>query len=529
MKTIYLILFFLFSFTLSFAQKKYSSPIPFDSTLYESKLAYLSNPTISANEKKPNIILIVADDMGKFDLSAYGNPYIQTPNIDAIGSNGVIFNKGYATAAVCSPSRAGFITGRYQQRFGFHLQPHQRYANNKFELWAFQHLINTSDLHPEDYQPYPAKEERKKMGLPQSEITIAEMLKNNGYRTALTGKWHLGYTSPLLPKDFGFDYSYGFYEAYSLFANPKDKNIVNARIKEFTDKVIWKGGRKGACAIYENGNKIKENEYLTYAFFRQAKQFITESGEQPFFVYLPVNAPHTPYQAPKDVYDQLDFIKDHHKRVYYAMIIALDNAVGDLVKFLKEQHQYDNTLIIFTSDNGAALYSGTVDNLPLNAGKFTLFEGGINIPLMMSMPGLIKEHQEISQSVSLLDLFPTIADVANVALPSDREYDGASLVPYFSGEKSTTENDTLYWYSDYNSAIQIGDYKLILNDLDSTVDLYNLKEDPYEKHNLSANQAEVERLKLQLETWKTKLPKMYWPRIMNYEVEINGKKYRWAV
>lgn len=514
---------------LVFSQKQYSAPIPFDSTLYEGKLTYLSETKKTSIEKRPNIILIVADDLGKFDLSIYGNPYIQTPNIDAIGHNGILFNKGYSTAAVCSPSRAGFITGRYQQRFGFHIQPHQRYANNKFELWAFQRLINTSDLNPEDYQPYPSKEERKKMGLPQSEITIAEILQQNGYRTALTGKWHLGYHEPLLPKNFGFDYSYGFYEAYSLFANPKDKNIVNARIKEFTDKVIWRGGRKGACAIYENGEKIKEEEYLTYAFFRQAKKFISEgTSDQPFFVYLPVNAPHTPYQAPKAIYDQLTSIQDHHKRVYYSMIITLDNAVGDLVEYLKENDLYDNTLLIFTSDNGAALYSGTVDNLPLNAGKFTLFEGGINIPFMMHLPNAIQTPQEIHESVSLLDLVPTIADVAHASLPTDRVYDGNSLTTYFTNN-SAKGNDTLFWYSDYNSAIQIGDYKLILNDLDSTVDLYNLKEDPYEKNNLSANSTEVERLKIQLEEWKSKLPKMYWPRIMNYEVEINGKKYRWAV
>lgn len=511
------------------SQKQYSPPIPFDSVLYQGKMNYLSEPTEIERTKQPNIILIVADDMGKFDLSIYGNPYIQTPNIDAIGKTGILFNKGYATAAVCSPSRAGFLTGRYQQRFGFHIQPHQRYANNKFELWAFQHLVNTSDLHPEDYQPYPAKEERKKMGLPQSEITIAELLKKNGYRTAITGKWHLGYADPLLPQDFGFDYSYGFYEAYSLFANPRDKNIVNARIHEFTDKVIWKGGRKGACAIYENGKEIKENEYLTYAFFRKAKQFIGEKSEKPFFVYLPVNAPHTPYQAPKVIYDQLNFIKNHNQRVYYSMIIALDNAVGDLVEYLKANNLYENTVLIFTSDNGAALYSETVDNLPLNGGKFTLFEGGINVPFMITAPNRIRQHREVSQSVSLLDIFPTIAILSGTTLPADRTYDGNSLTSYFDSIISPPKSDTLYWYSDYNSAIQIGDYKLIMNDLDSTVDLYNLKTDPYEKHNIASKQEEVKRLQRQLEDWKTGLPKMYWPRIMNYEVEINGKKYRWAV
>ncbi|MCO5269360.1 MAG: sulfatase-like hydrolase/transferase [Brumimicrobium sp.] len=524
-----LLILFLFLVEMSSAQKYYP-PVPFDSALYEGKQYYLTVEN-KTNTAQKNVILIVADDMGKFDLSIYGNPYIQTPNIDAIAQSGILFNAGYATAAVCSPSRAGFITGRYQQRFGFHVQPHQRYPKNKFELWAFRNLINTNSLHPEGWAKYPNKENKSKMGLPQSEITIAEMLKMNGYRTALCGKWHLGYNAPLLPEYFGFDYRYGFNEAYSLFADPKDPTIVNARIKEFTDKVIWKGGRKGACAIFENGVEVEEKEYLTYAFFRKAKEFIGEKNEQPFFVFLPVNAPHTPYQAPKDIYDKLDHISEHNKRVYYAMIVALDNAIGDLVDYLKRTNQYENTLIIFTSDNGAALYSGTVNNEPLNAGKFTLFEGGVNIPFMMSCPSAIKEHLEISQPVSLLDIFPTIADFTHSKMPTDREYDGVSLSNCFLGDSIELERqrEAIYWYSDYNSAIRVGNYKLIINDLDNTVDLYNLKTDPYEKNNLSNNQEEIEKLKAQLTTWKNLMPRMYWPRIMNYEVEINGKIYRWAV
>jgi arylsulfatase A-like enzyme len=515
----------------SWAQKAGFPKIPFDSALYQHKISFLQSSIDSTISPKVNVILIVADDMGKYDLSLYGNPYIQTPNIDALGKNGITFNAAYASAAVCSPSRAGFITGRYQQRFGFHIQPHQRYPKNKFELWVFKNLINTNDLEPEKFGTYPNKEEKYKMGLPNSEISLAELLHHNGYRTALCGKWHLGYHAPLLPANFGFDYSYGFLEAYSLYANPKDKNIVNARIKEFTDKVIWKGGRKDACAILENGVEIDEKKYLTYAFFEHAKNFIAQSQEKPFFVYLPVNAPHTPYQAPKDIYDSLHFIKDHNKRVYYSMIIALDNAVGNLVNYLKKTQQYENTLIIFTSDNGAALYTQTVNNLPLNGGKFTLFEGGLNVPFILSCPALIQQYFRVENPVSLLDIFPTVAAACHSPLPQHRRYDGVSLENYFVADtiEANREQRTLFWYSDYNSAIRIGDYKLILNDKDATVDLYNLKTDPYEKNNLSNIADEIERLKKQLKEWKKQLPKMYWPRIMNYTVEINGKIYRWAV
>lgn len=522
-----LIIFTLIS-SIGFSQaEKHYPPIPFDSTLYQNKQQLLQQPT-QPNVNAKNIILIVADDLGKYDISCYGNPYIKTPHIDQLAKDGVLYDQSYATAAVCSPSRAGFMTGRYQQRFGYHVQPHQRYPKNKFELWAFQHLINTNDLHPEDFAKYPSKENIAKAGLPQSELTISELLKTNGYKTAWIGKWHLGYTEPLLPKNFGFDYRYGCLEAYTLFANPKDKTIVNAKIKEFTDKVIWKGGRKDACAIRENEVVIDEKEYITYAFFNRAKQFIGKNISNPFFVYLPITAPHTPYQAPKEIYDQLTHISDHNKRVYYSMIIALDNAIGELITYLKSNNLYDNTLIIFTSDNGAALYTNTIDNKPLNGGKFTFFEGGINVPLIIKNDiSTYFDITKINAPVSLLDLFPTIADAANIPLPSDRTYDGISLLQYNTNEKILEKRNTLYWYSDYNAAIRQGNEKLILNSLDNTVDFYNLATDPYELNNISTPNATS--LKLNLLQWMKKMPPMYWPRIMNYELIINGKKYRWAV
>jgi arylsulfatase A-like enzyme len=514
-------------FGATFAQKqKYYPAVPFDSTMYNGKQQFLTNPNTDKTSDL-NVILIVADDLGKYDLSVYGNPYIKTPNIDQLANEGILFNSGYATASVCSPSRAGFMTGRYQQRFGYHLQPHPRYPKNKFELWAFKNLINTSYLVPEDYALYPDKNE-KNMGLPSSEIAISELLKYNGYRTAWIGKWHLGYDEPLLPKNFGFDYRYGCYEAYTLFADSKDKTVVNARIKEFTDKVIWKGGRKDACAIRENEVEIDEKEYITYAFFNRAKQFISTPSDKPFFVYLPITAPHTPYQAPKVIYDSLSHISEHNKRVYYSMIVALDNAIGDLITHLKEIGKYENTLIIFTSDNGAALYSETVDNKPLNGGKMTLFEGGINVPFILNCPSLISKPTKINAPVSLLDIFPTISEATGIKLPGDREYDGISLLEHNSDKLISQKRNVLYWYSDYNSAIRIGDEKLILNTLDNTNDYFDLKNDPGELNSLFENQ-NTEVLNQQLKLWRSKMPMIYWPRIMNYEIKINGKKYRWAV
>lgn len=513
----------------AFSQKKTYPPVPPDAEKQASKKEYLSQPVQGRPGKRPNIILIVADDLGKYDLSVYGNTFIQTPNIDRLAKEGALFTDGYATASVCSPSRAGLMTGRYPQRFGYHLQPHPRYPHNKAEWWLFKHLVNTGDLEPADFGPYPPKH-APDLGLPQSEIALSELLKTHGYATAWIGKWHLGYEEPMLPKNFGFDYRYGFYEAFSLFADPKDPGIVNARINEFTDKHIWKGARKGACAIRENETEIDEKEYLTYAFVRKAKAFIGQHTQDPFFLYLPVNAPHTPYQAPKDLYDRLGHIADHNKRVYYAMVSALDQAVGDLVHYLENEGLAEKTLIIFTSDNGAALYSRTVDNKPLAGGKMTFFEGGINVPFILYQKGSIPAGTVVQHPVSQCDIFATVAAAANIPLPDSRAYDGVSLLPWLFTSRKDAPHEALYWLSDYNRAIRVGNLKLIVNTLDKTVDLYDLQADRGESTDLSlTHAAETARLKTLLDTWAASMPPLYWPRIMDYRVRINGKWYRWAV
>lgn len=526
-----LLLLFVFFLTTSFSlPKEHTLPTPVDSVLLEGKTKFLAQKTNPKGSEKTNIILIVADDLGKHDLSVYGNLLIETPHIDRLAKEGAIFTSGYATAAICSPSRAGLMTGRYQQRFGYHLQPHPRYPNNKTEWWFFKNLINTSDLEPADYGTYPAKKDLPKNGLPQSEIALSELLKKNGYATAWIGKWHLGYAEPLLPKNFGFDYRYGFYEAYSLFADPHDKNIVNARINEFTDKHIWSGGRKGVCAIRENEQIVEEQKYITYAFADKAKAFIAAQKDNPFFLYLPLNAPHTPYQAPKDIYDKLSHIPEHSKRVYYAMIIAMDNAIGEIMKQLEVQGIAENTLVIFTSDNGAALYSRTVTNAPLNGGKMTLFEGGVNVPFIMYHKGTIKPKTVVHHPVSQCDIYTTVADWANVELPNDRAYDGVSLQAWLQTEKQEAPHEALYWLSDYNSAMRMGNWKLIVNALDKTIELYDLKADLSETKNLSeTHTAEMQQLNKMLEAWAKQMPPLYWPRIMDYHLKINGKITRWAV
>lgn len=525
----FLIMIGIWSFCTSWCQKIHYPSIPQDSTLLEGKKKFLSEKKTTPG-KRPNVILIVADDLGKYDLSVYGNTFIETPHIDRLAKEGVLFTDGYATAPICSPSRAGFLTGRYQQRFGYHLQPHQRYPRNHTEWWLFKHLVNTSYMEPARVDAYPAREEIPKMGLPSSEITLAELLKKEGYATAWVGKWHLGYAAPLLPKNFGFDYSYGFLEAFSLFADPGDPQIVNARINEFTDKHIWRQGRKGHCAIYENDQLIHEKEYITYAFARKAQEFITQHKDEPFFIYLPVTAPHTPYQAPREIYERLSHIPQHNKRVYYAMIIALDNAVGNIIAHLQKEGLEENTLIIFTSDNGAALYSETVTNAPLAGGKMTFYEGGVNVPFMMYYKNRITPGTIVQQPVSLLDIFATVAETAGTTLPGDRPIDGVSLWPWISGKRTDGPHPQLYWWSDYNMGMRRGSWKYILNTLDATRELYHLGNDRGETADLSITEPVITgEMHAILLAWCTAMPAMLWPRIMDYTIEVNGKQTRWAI
>jgi arylsulfatase A-like enzyme len=480
-------------------------------------------------EQSPNIVFIVADDLGYHDLSVYGNVWIQTPHLDKLAKNGALFTSGYATAPICAPSRAGFLTGRYQQRFGFQFQPHQRYPKSKFEWWWFKNLINTSDLEPAPWGNFPPAVEWINFGLPTTEITLSEILKSAGYATAWIGKWHLGYREPMLPQNFGFDYTYGCYEAYTLFAEKNDKQVVNAPINEFTDKHIWKNGRKGACAIRKQGTVIKEKTYLTYAFGREAQTFIKQAGNKPFFLYLPITAPHTPYQAPKAIYDSLSYIPSHNKRVYYSMIVAMDQMVGELVAFLQALGKWENTLFIFTSDNGAPLYSRTVNNLPLNGGKFTFYEGGIKVPLIMHFPKKIRPETVVHEPVMLFDIFSTILDLLNIPLPDDRIIDGKSLWPLLEPNNSL-HHTYLYWYSGYNYAIRSGNWKLLVNQKDKTVELYYLLNDMGEKHSLHEFESKkVYELLDVLNAWMADIPKAAWPQIMDYTIYINGKKCTWAI
>ncbi|MEM0938390.1 MAG: sulfatase-like hydrolase/transferase [Bacteroidota bacterium] len=495
--------------------------ITWDQQKIKEKSKILSNIKLIQDSLNvpPNIVIILADDLGKSEVSAYGQDLVHTPNIDAIGTNGALFTEAYITSPICSPSRAGLITGRYQQRFGYELQPHDRYPRNWLEFIAFKYFIDTDNwVVADEHIAYPNPEDILRQGLPPSEITLAELLKASGYRTGVIGKWHLGLNEFSYPLQRGFDYHYGFYEAFSLYAHEDDSTIVNHHHDWlFTDKYIWGPGRTGNCAIYRNNEVVEEREYITKKFAQEAIEFIDRNKQEPFLLYLPFNAPHTPFQALKEDYEMFDQVKDQNKRVYYAMIKSLDDAVGKIMDELRKENLLENTLVFFLSDNGGASYTKATDNFPLKGGKITNFEGGINIPFMMQWKESIPSGQVFDKPVSSLDIFATAIQVAGVEMPR-RKLDGVDLIPYVSEQESGDPHEALYWRSGYNLAIRKGDWKLIINEMDGVHRLYNLKEDKSEERNLYVrNKVLVEELEKELNDWSATLVPPRWPRIMDWE------------
>ena len=329
---------------------------PFTIEVSEQKLSAKKNAldSISRQGKStspPNIILILADDLGKHDISVYDPQGIKVENIELLAARGTTFLNAFTSSPVCSPSRAALFTGRYQQRFGFERQPMNRYSRNRMEYFFVDHFINTEPMRLTEPMADVPKSQIDNQGIPQDQILLPEILQAAGYRTALCGKWHLGNGSKFHPNLRGFDQFYGFHEAFTLYSPEGSDGIVEHHHDYFANKHIWRQQRKGSCAIMMNDSIIEEEEYLTFAIARESVQFIEQSKEDPFFLVAAFNAPHTPFQVPREYYDQFPEVQDHNKRVYYGMIAALDDAIGQIIQVLNETGLTRNTLIIFSSDN----------------------------------------------------------------------------------------------------------------------------------------------------------------------------------
>ena len=505
-----------------------SEKVDWDSDLKKGKAAFLSRSPAGSGRSQPNIILMVCDDLGKHEVSTYGSANMRTPNLDQLGAEGIVFDQGYVTSATCAPSRAGILTGRMQNRFGFETQVNEVYPQNALAYRIGKKILKKTEFVITTKPPWPKEDQIRRQGLPPSEVNLAEALKHQGYATALIGKWHLGRSEYQHPNALGFDYQYGFQGASSLYTAEKEwPGIVNHEHDLQSARYQWKKGRKGSAAISENGIPKREERYLTFAIRDQAIEFIEQHQEEPFFMMCTFNAPHIPFQAPQEHVDRFNHIEDLNKRVYYGMISALDEAVGSIHQRVKDLGMEENTLIVFLSDNGGALYTEATDNGPLKGGKFTHFEGGVNIPYLMKWKGRIPAGQRFGQPVSSTDIFPTALVAAGGRLPSDRTYDGVDLLPYLDGRNQKAPHPRLIWRADHIWAMRKGEYKLILSTRDKWLEFYNLSDDPYEATNLKEQLPEMVKAFCEehLE-WQQELPEQFlWKPLVDYHVTINGLEY----
>ena len=436
-----------------------------------------STGTSNQASGKPNIILIMGDDLGYADTGLYGNKDIPTPNIDSIAKSGVLFPEGYVTAPVCSPSRAALMTGRYQQRFGF-----------EFNAGPLQRAVNN-----------------KEMGLPTSEITMPDLLKKAGYKTGMVGKWHLGMHPKFHPKSRGFDEYFGFLFGANTYIDPKTEGVLNI------------GGNEGPAwprnpqnLILKDQSPVEESEYLTEAFAREAVGFIDRHQKDTFFLYAPFNAPHTPLQATKKYLDRFSHIKDERRRVYASMVSALDDAVGAILNKLKETGLEKNTVVVFLSDNGCATYTNACTNDPLRYGKLTHLEGGFRVPFAMKLPGKIKPGSVYRHPVTSLDLLPTFLAIAGGELPKDRPYDGLDLMPYLTGKKKASAHEVLCWRNGANAAVRKGNWKLFKTG--DNYFLFDLSKDIGELKDMAKQYPQiVEDLQKELKKWEVQTAQPLWP------------------
>jgi len=416
---------------------------------------------------KPNIIVIMVDDLGYADLGFNGCPDIPTPNIDMLATQGVICTSGYVTHSVCSPSRAGFITGRYQQRFG--------HDNNPIDG-----VIDT---------------------LAANQITIGNVLTNAGYKTILVGKWHLGSNNPNLPHNRGFT------DTYSLIGGGAGSSYYNVNLRH-------------------NSAFVVETNYLTHAFSHQAVSYITTNAQasQPFFMFLSYNAPHVPMDAPQDYLDRFPDITDTNRKVHAAMVSALDDGIGEVLQSLQDNGIETNTLVIFLSDNGGPTETTTALNTPLRGFKGNIFEGGVRVPFIARWPGRLPGGTNFIHPVSALDIFPTAVALAGGVMPSDRSMDGVNLMPFLLGETNGVPHEQLFFRTGGGEiwALREGDWKWMNNPTNPGPLLVQLEADGTgEFTDLSTGEvARVQAMESAFTDWEAQMIEPLWGS--GEIIELNG-------
>jgi len=412
--------------------------------------------------QKPNIVLILADDLGYAGVGVQGCADIPTPSIDSIAGNGVKFTHGYVSAPLCSPTRAGLMTGRYQQRFGHETNPGP--------------VIQA--------QPY--------LGLSLDELTIAERLKKLGYVTGMFGKWHLGFQPQFHPTKRGFDEFYGFLGGGHSYM-PGSRRMNDGSIQRGTQPV-------------------EEKEYLTDALAREALSFIDRHKNEPFFVYLPFNAVHAPMEAGQKYLDRFNDIKDGLRRTHAAMLSAMDDAIGVVLNKLRELNLEEKTLVIFLSDNGGPTAQTTSSNAPLRGFKGQALEGGIRVPFMMQWKGRLPAGKVDDRPVISLDIHPTVVAAAGASIDPAWRLDGVDLVPFLNGAGAGAPHETLYWRMFANQrAVRHNNLKLVWSGPAEQGGLYDAVNDPGESRNLAKDRPEdVRKLQALYDAWSAQLAEPKW-------------------
>ena len=494
------------------------------------ELNWSQGPEVAASEpadRPPNIVLIVTDDMGFNDISLYnggaGDGTLQTPSIDALAHEGVTFTNGYAANAVCAPSRASIMTGRYSTRFGFEFTPFYKTGVTIFR-WMEELNPGPVPLFLDEASAATMKPIQE-LGLPSSEITIAELLKQQGYYTAHVGKWHLGSVKDMVVTNQGFDDSL---ELKGTLYLPQDHpDVVNAKVEgDRIDRMVWATGTYSAAfnGVGNPGEQFKPKGYLTDYYTDQAVKVIENNRNRPFFLYLAHWGIHNPLQAARADYDALSHIEDHRLRVYSAMIRAVDRSVARVTKALEENGLTENTLIILTSDNGGAGYIGLPNvNKPYRGWKLNHFEGGTHVPFMARWPARISAGTSMEDPIHHNDIFTTIAAAAGAQLPQDRKIDGVDLLPYIRKETSGAPHETLFWREGHQQTVLHQGWKLIRAEQPHLPQpapmakwLFNLAVDPTEQNNLAAQNSEkLAELEALLAAHNAEQVEPLWPTVSN--------------
>jgi len=441
------------------------------------------------HERPPNIVLILADDLGWNDLSfgggGVGGGSVPTPHIDSIAAAGAHFTNAYAANATCAPSRAALMSGRYPTRFGFEFTP------TAPVMGPIMHMLTGMDERRRRnliLRPDPDAASFETMGMPASEITIAELLRQRGYHTLHIGKWHLGRVDGMAPHEQGFDESLLMH--HFLYLPVDDPDVVNAR-QDFDpiDRILWRSARHAAS--FNGGPPFQPSGYLTDYFSDEAVAAIEANRDRPFFLYLAHWAPHTPLQATRSDYAALSHIELHRERVYAAMIRALDRSVGRVLDALRRSGLEENTLVVFTSDNGGAGYVGLPHlNAPFRGWKLTFFEGGIHVPYFIKWPARLDAGARFDAPVHHFDFFATAAAAAGAELPDDRKIDGVDLLPYLRGKATGAPHRALFWRSGASRSALVGSWKLNVSDPPGRKWLFDLEADPTEQLDLSESHHE---------------------------------------